>query len=152
TGPAMLEHASTTLMPLIGMMEQPLLFDSTRQRTMLCGREYVNGAPFYQILHLRLVLQHVRRFRMCLQMRGRFPFLDDDKRVVAVRRQRAEPRRVDESGVFDATVLGMHGRNVCLERLKHGVAMARLGENFYDHLYHFSASPPAVALGRSVFR
>src|SRR6267142_733012 len=69
-------------------------------------------------------------------MGGRLPFFDHDKRVVAIRRQRTETRRVDERRIFDAALLGMHRGHVRLERLEYGVPLTCLGYDFHDYLDH----------------
>src|SRR5882724_5274396 len=69
-------------------------------------------------------------------MRGGFPLFDDDKRIVAKRRQRAKTLSVQESCIFDATLLSMHRGHIRLERLEHGLALACFCHDFHDYLDH----------------
>jgi hypothetical protein len=62
----------------------------------------VDGAAFDQILDLGLILNGMSSLCVGLQVGSRFPFFDDDKRIVAIGRQRAEAWRVDECRIFDA--------------------------------------------------
>ncbi len=52
-----------------------------------------------------------------------FPLFDDDKRVVAIGRERAETRCINVRGIFDATLLRMNRGYVRLECAEDSLAL-----------------------------
>src|SRR6516225_2585964 len=113
----------------------------TRKRSS-SGTQHMDDAACDHGPRLRRISRHMRGLQMRLERSRALPFLDDDEAVRAeCGLERADALGIDGRPVFDAALLGMHGRHIGAELLQDGLALAGLRGDDGKDMDHWRSAP-----------